>query len=171
MSERTEIYVAYDETFLYFGVRAYDSEPDRIVARQFERDSDLDADDSISIGIDSRNDNRTSFAFQTNVLGTQRDLELTEAGAFNMPWDTIWYSAGNVDELGYTIEMAIPFFALRFQPGEEVEMGIILGAHHPAEEREGELAQPVARLQLRQREASGRTWRGYAGSSAVWPSS
>ncbi len=126
ITERTEIYLAYDDAFLYFGVRAFDSEPDRIVARQFERDSDLDADDSISIGIDSLNDNRTAFAFQTNVLGTQRDLEMTEAGAFNMPWDTIWYSAGNIDELGYTLEIAIPFFALRFRPGDDIEMGIIL---------------------------------------------
>ncbi len=126
VTERTEIYIAYDDEFLYFGIRAHDSEPDKIVARQFERDSNLDADDSISIGIDSLNDNRTAFAFQTNVLGTQRDLELTEAGAINFPWDTIWYSAGNIDELGYTLEMAIPFFALRFQPAESIEMGVIL---------------------------------------------
>jgi len=125
-TERTEVYIAYDDEFLYFGVRAFDREPDRIVARQFERDSNLDADDSISIGIDSLNDNRTAFAFQTNVLGTQRDLEMTEALAFNMAWDTIWYSAGNIDELGYTIEIAIPFFALRFPPADEIEMGVIV---------------------------------------------
>jgi len=126
ITERTEVYLAYDERFLYFGIRAHDSEPERIAAREFERDSDLDADDSISIAIDSLNDNRTAFAFQTNVLGTQRDLELTEAGAINFPWDTIWYSAGNIDELGYTLEIAIPWFALRFQPAEEVEMGLLV---------------------------------------------
>jgi len=126
ITERTEVRIAYDDEFLYFGVRAFDSEPDKIMARVFERDSDLDADDSISIGIDSLNDNRTGFGFQTNVLGAQRDLQFTEAGAINMPWDTIWYSAGNIDELGYTLEIAIPFFALRFQPAEEVEMGLLL---------------------------------------------
>lgn len=126
VTERTEIFIAYDERFLYFGIRAFDSEPDRIAARMFERDSNLDADDSISIGIDSLNDNRTAFGFQTNILGTQRDLEYNEAGSFNMPWDTIWYSAGDIDELGYTIEIAIPFFALRFKPADEIEMGIFL---------------------------------------------
>lgn len=126
VSERTDVFVAYDENYLYFGIRAFDREPDRIVSRMFERDSNLDADDSISIAIDSLNTNRTAFAFQTNILGTQRDLELSEAGAFNMPWDTIWYSKGNQDELGYTLEIAIPWFALRFQPSETNEMGLLV---------------------------------------------
>ena len=125
-TERTEVFVGYDERFLYFGVRAYDGEPDRIVTRQYERDSDLDADDSISLAIDSLHDGRTALAFQANIAGTKRDLQLTETGQLNFAWDTIWYAKGRVDELGYTLEIAIPFFSLRFKPGEELEMGLNL---------------------------------------------
>lgn len=125
-TERTEVRICYDDRYLYIGVRAYDSEPDKIIARAFERDRGIDQDDSIFISIDSLNDNRNAVGFGTNVLGTKSDLEFSEDRTINMAWDAIWYTAGNVDELGYTLEFAIPFFALRFRPQDEVEMGVYL---------------------------------------------
>jgi len=125
-TERTEVRFAYDDKFLYVGVRAYDSEPDKLIARSYERDNEIDKDDSIFVTIDSLNDNRNAVGFGTNVLGTKSDMELAEDRTINMAYDTIWYTAGNVDELGYTLEYAIPFFSLRFQPADVVEMGINL---------------------------------------------
>ena len=125
-TERTEVRVAYDDENLYFGIRAFDNDPERIIARQFGRDSMIDTDDSISIGIDSLDDNRTAVAFQTNVLGAKLDAQLAETGSYNVSWNTIWYAEGNVDEFGYTIEIGIPWFSLRFTPGENLRMGLIL---------------------------------------------
>jgi len=125
-TERTEVRIAYDDSYLYVGVRAYDSEPDKIIARAYERDRGIDQDDSIFVSIDSLNGNRTAVGFGTNVLGTKSDLELSEDRTLNMAWDTIWYTAGNIDELGYTLEFAIPFFSLRFQPEDAIEMGVYL---------------------------------------------
>jgi len=125
-SELTEVRICYDSRFLYFGVRAYDSEPGRIAARVFERDANVDEDDSFTVAIDSLNDNRTAVAFDTNVLGTKLDVQYSESGMYNHYWDAIWYARGNVDELGFTLEIAIPFFSLRFKPTEEVEMGLVL---------------------------------------------
>ncbi len=123
-TERTEVRICYDDRYLYVGVRAYDSEPDQIIARSFERDRQIDQDDSIYIDIDSLNDNRNAVGFGTNVIGTKSDYELSEDRTINMAWDTIWYTEANVDELGYTLEIAIPFFSLRFQPDDEIEMGV-----------------------------------------------
>ncbi|HUX05686.1 MAG TPA: DUF5916 domain-containing protein [Acidobacteriota bacterium] len=125
-TERTEIRICYDSRYLYFGIRAFDSEPNEIVARTFERDGNVDADDAISIVIDSLGDNRTASVFETNVRGAQLDLQLSEAGDINVSWDAIWYSRGHIDDQGFTIEVAIPFFVLRFQPAEEVRMGLLL---------------------------------------------
>ena len=125
-SERTEVRIGYDDEFLYLGVRAFDGEPGRIVARQFERDARIDNDDAFTIELDSLSDNRTAFFFESNVLGAQSDGQITENGGINLQWDAIWYSAGNVDELGYTLEVAVPFFALRFKPADSVAMGIYL---------------------------------------------
>jgi hypothetical protein len=126
-TERTEVRICYNNHFLYFGVRAFDSEPEKVIARTFERDANVDNDDSFTIAIDARNDNRTAVLFDTNVLGTKLDVQYTEAGAYNENWDAIWYAKGRVDELGYTLEVAIPFFALRFMPTAEVEMGLNMG--------------------------------------------
>ncbi|MCP4660155.1 MAG: carbohydrate binding family 9 domain-containing protein, partial [bacterium] len=125
-TEKTEVRICYDSRFLYFGIRAHDGEPDKIIARSFERDANVDNDDSFTVGIDSLNNNRTAVAFATNVLGTKYDVQYSEAGAFNRSWDGIWYAKGHVDEQGYTLEIAIPFFALRFKPAAEVEMGLDL---------------------------------------------
>ncbi len=125
-TERTEVRLCYDSRYLYVGVRAFDSEPDKIIARQFERDGNIDMDDTFTISIDSLDDNRTAFAFDTNVHGTQLDVQLSEASGYTMSWDAIWYSKGNVDDKGYTLELAIPFFVLRFKPSDEVRMGVLL---------------------------------------------
>lgn len=125
-TERTEVRICYDSRFLYFAVRAFDTHPERIIANVFERDSWVDADDTFTVSLDSHNDNRTAFAFDTNVLGTKLDVQIREGGGYNISWDAIWFSKGHIDEQGYTLEIAIPFFALRFKPAEEVEMGILL---------------------------------------------
>lgn len=125
-TERTEVRICYDSKFLYFGIRAYDREPDKIIARIFERDANVDQDDTFTIAIDSLNDNRTAVAFDTNVLGTKLDVQYSEGGSYNPSWDAIWYVKSNVDEQGFTLEIAIPFFVLRFKPAEEVEMGLLL---------------------------------------------
>lgn len=127
VSESTEVRVCYDSHYLYFGIRCYFKDPRQLRARVYERDSiTIDNDDSFTIGIDSLNDDRTAFAFDTNALGTQLEVQLNEEGSMNSDWDAVWYSKGNIDDRGYTLEVAIPFFILRFKPAEEVEMGIIL---------------------------------------------
>jgi hypothetical protein len=123
-TERTEVRFGYDDEFLYVGIRAYDSDPERLIARSYERDRGIDQDDSIFVTIDSLNNNRTAIGFGTNLLGTKSDMELSEDRSLNMAYDTIWYTESNIDEFGYTMEFAIPFFSLRFQPADVIEMGV-----------------------------------------------
>lgn len=126
-TEKTEVRICYDQDNLYFGIRAYESEPDRLVRSSYERDGFMPADDSILIGIDSNKDNRTAFIFEMNTLGAKTDIELSEEGTlFNINWDAIWRYKAKVYEDQYVIEAAIPFFVLRFSPDETVDMGLLL---------------------------------------------
>ncbi|UCF38717.1 MAG: carbohydrate binding family 9 domain-containing protein [Acidobacteriota bacterium] len=125
-TERTEARIAYDRHNLYFGIRAFDSEPRRLVQSVYERDGFMPADDGILIGIDSNNDNRTAFIFEMNTVGGKTDIEVSEEGSFNINWDAIWNYAVKVDDEGYTIEVVIPMFVLRFKPADEIEMGLLL---------------------------------------------
>ena len=44
-TQATEVRLLYDSDFLYLGIRAFDSEPDKIIATELERDSKLESDD------------------------------------------------------------------------------------------------------------------------------
>jgi hypothetical protein len=117
-SERTEVRVLFDEKNIYFGVRAFDSEPDKINARELTRDATFVNDDKIEILIDTNYDRRNAYRFAVNPLGTQQDALITDEGKFvNLTWDAAWLSAGRIDDKGYTVEIAIPLTSLRYKEG------------------------------------------------------
>jgi len=75
---------------VYVGIRAYDTEPGKIVKRMSRRDS-LDGD-WVDINIDSYHDLRTAFSFQVNAAGVKGDEAITEDGDnWDSTWDPIWY--------------------------------------------------------------------------------
>ena len=127
ISERTEVRICYDSHYLYIGVRAYDSDVSGLVRTIYERDGDINHDDNFFIYIDSNVDKRTSFQFRQNINGALYDAETGDFGGFNESWDAIWTYKTSVDQEGYTLEIAIPFFILRFKKSEEVEMGLMMG--------------------------------------------
>lgn len=117
-SEPTEVRVLYDNKNLYIGIRAFDSEPSRINARDLVRDSPLDTDDRIEIILDTYHDQRNAFRFAVNPLGTQQDALITDEGKdINLSWDGSWVSAGRIDTQGFVVEIEIPLTTLRFTEG------------------------------------------------------
>ncbi len=128
-TERSEVRVLFDETNLYIGFRAFDTEPSKASARAIFRDESPSADDLAIIMIDAFNDHRSAIQFVTNINGVQVDLlqngETTETR--NRNWDTVWNAKGSRFEGGWDAEVVIPFKSLRFQPpasGEEAIFGI-----------------------------------------------
>ena len=67
-SQRTEVRVVYDATTLFVQVRAFDTEPDRIVSYLTRRDLDSPCD-WIRLLIDSYHDRRTAYEFAVNPSG------------------------------------------------------------------------------------------------------
>ena len=57
-SERTEVYVVYDDANLYIGAILYDSDPSGILAYQKERDAGLGTDDRFMWILDTFRDGR-----------------------------------------------------------------------------------------------------------------
>ena len=118
-SERTEMRLLYDRDFLYIGVRCYDSEPDRIVATQMRRDASLTADDRICIVIDPYFSRRNGYYFDANPLGGHGDALIEANGNFNSSWDGIWECRASIDAEGWSVEIAIPFKTISFNPDTE----------------------------------------------------
>ncbi len=68
----------------------------------------------------------TAILFYANPIGGLADSQITDEGPPNVDWNTVWdVKTGRFDG-GWTIEMAIPFKSLRYQPGRDQTWGINL---------------------------------------------
>ena len=114
-TERTEVRIAYDATTLYMGVTCFDSEPDRMLRYQIRRDQYLPADDRFMWVIDPFLTGQGGYHFETNPSGLMGDALLDWAG-FNRNWDGIWDLRVRRSAIGWTVEIAIPFATLNFDP-------------------------------------------------------
>jgi hypothetical protein len=117
-TEKTEVRVLFDEHNVYLAIRALDSEPSHINARELVRDAGFANDDKVEVILDTYHDKRNAYRFAVNPLGTQQDALITDEGRdVNLSWDAPWISSGRIDQTGWTVEMAIPLTTLRFTEG------------------------------------------------------
>ena len=127
-TEQTQVRILFDDDHLYFALRCFDSEADRLVANQMRRDADLDENDNIQIILDPYNDRRGGFYFSTNPLGARQDLLLTDEGRTrNQAWDSVWQSRTAIDSLGWSAEVAIPFDQVRYPDSDQAVWGLNIG--------------------------------------------
>lgn len=120
--EKTVAYMAYDRENLYFAFRCFDDQPDKIKAAVSRRD-DVMTDDFVCINLDSFNDQQSLYAFYVNPLGIQGDSRYA-SNKEDFSVDMVWWSAGRIDDQGYTVEMQIPLKSIRYAHGERVVMSI-----------------------------------------------
>ena len=115
-TELTDLWVFFDDDNLYVSARCYDSQPDRVVGNELRRDNGnvWQANDNFSVTLDTFLDRRNGFFFQTNPIGVIRDQAIT-AGRNNVNWNTVWDVRSVRSDIGYTIEMRIPFKSLRYR--------------------------------------------------------
>lgn len=121
-SERSEIYVVFDDDHLYIAARLFDSDPSGMKAFQKRRDQGLGADDRFMWILDTFNDGRNAYFFEMNPAGLMGDGLLTVGQGFNInkSWDGIWDARVSVTELGWNVEIRIPFRTLDFNPDNSV---------------------------------------------------
>jgi hypothetical protein len=120
--ESTVAYAAYDEENLYFAFRCFDPTPSAIKATMAQRDN-IRNDDWICLNIDTFNDRQSLFAFYVNPYGVQMDSRGTNTSE-DISIDLVWYSAGQIDDQGYTVEVSIPLKSIRYSDGDPTMMGI-----------------------------------------------
>lgn len=110
--EQTDVSLAYDKENIYFAFRCYD-DPSAIKASVATRDK-LSGDDFVCVNLDAFNDQQGGYALYINPRGSQADSRFSPSNEDFSP-DFVWYSAGRIDSLGYTVEVQIPFQVRRFQ--------------------------------------------------------
>ncbi|HJO03626.1 MAG TPA: DUF5916 domain-containing protein [Acidobacteriota bacterium] len=132
-TERTEVRLLYDTEAIYISARMWDSNPDAAVATVLRRDENHNNNDAFAVTFDTYHDHRNGYFFETNALGARFDAQIIGEGGtsrqgfgatFNADWDAVWSSAGRIHADGWSVEIAIPFWVLRFDRANMDAWGI-----------------------------------------------
>lgn len=118
---QTEIYMAYDDAFLYVGAICHSVGQDYIIP-SLRRDFRAGGNDNITFIFDTFNDRTNAFVFGMNPYGVTREALIANGGQvsgqdFDESWDNKWRGASSMQEGYWSCELAIPFSAIRFQQG------------------------------------------------------
>jgi len=110
----TKIIVLQSTDTLYIAIACFQNS--EVTAKIQMRDKFGQSDDGIFLILGTYNDNRNSYGFGLNPLGTQADFKIMDDGrTLDYNWDTEWLSSSAKYEWGWFAEMAIPFTSLKFK--------------------------------------------------------
>ena len=115
-TEKTEVWVAYDEDAIYVGARLWESDSSKRVTSDMRRDAtNLYNNDHFAIMLDTFYDRRNGYVFFANAQGGMSDLAGHQRER-QQPTGTPSGKRASADfDGGWTIEFRIPFRSIRFQ--------------------------------------------------------
>lgn len=125
-TERTEVRILYDRHNIYVGADCFDSAgADGITLKDIRPDFYTLDSDGFQVVFDTFDDDRNCFLFGTNPGAARFDMQIGSDGtASNTAWNGIWYVKTTIDNLGWHLEMAIPFTTLRFGKSQDQVWGV-----------------------------------------------
>ncbi|MFC1726097.1 DUF5916 domain-containing protein [candidate division KSB1 bacterium] len=122
-TEKTTVWVAYDDEALYVAGYMYDSEPHLISKRLGRRDIPIDSD-WFTVGVDPYYDKLSGFYFCVNPSGSIAECALSNDVNRDWSWDCVWEREVKITDKGWIVEIRIPFDQLRFPEKKEYTWGI-----------------------------------------------
>ncbi len=122
-TEKTEVWVAYDEASLYVAAYCHDSDSKGIIGLLGRRDSFVESD-WFFFAVDPYYDRRSGFLFGINPSGSIVDEVLFNDVGEDESWDGIWEARVARVADGWTLEMKIPFNQLRFPRKDSYTWGV-----------------------------------------------
>jgi hypothetical protein len=126
--------ILYDDEYFYVGILAYDPQTNMIQLGTGKRDglSSATGTDSVTVAIDTFDDDQNCYFFRTNIQGVQHDGRVSDNGrAADEQWDGIWKSAGDYFDEGWIAEFAIPLETIKYQPGKDMTWGFQISRYIP----------------------------------------
>ena len=124
-SERTDLWLAFDNDNVYVSFRVWDTQMDRLVATEMRRDNGIlwSGNDNVVFVFDTFNDRRSALSFTVNALGGRADGQVINEKQFNPDWNPVWDLKTGRFEGGWTVEGALPFKSIRYQQGSSQTWG------------------------------------------------
>ena len=117
-TQRTEVRFTFDDAAIYVGARMFDdSGAAGVRTRLARRDADVSSD-YVQVIFDTYHDHIGRLLFWVNPSGVKQDANGLGGGG-DPSWDPVWEVETNIDSLGWTAEMRIPFSQLRYPSTSE----------------------------------------------------
>jgi hypothetical protein len=133
-TEKSEVMLCYDNTYLYVGARLFDSNPSGMLISSKKRDESEVSSEELMLIFDSFNDKENALGFSTTPTGLRSDFTISKDAMgmdgppgqppFNLSWNTFWDVKTTRNDEGWFVEMRIPFSSMRFK---EVNGKIVMG--------------------------------------------
>jgi len=120
---RTEVKIVYDNDAIYVAATLYDNEPSKIQKELTTRDNFASAD-HFGVFLNGYNDGQQEFRFFVSASGVQQDVLYTDANGEDDTWNAIWDSKTLITDIGWTVEIKIPYAALRFSSESKQTWGL-----------------------------------------------
>jgi uncharacterized protein DUF5916 len=119
-TEKTDVWVTFDNTYVYVSFRCFESDPARLVANEMRRDGNSlwQGNDIVGFTFDTFYDRRNLVQFIVNPIGGRSDGQVTNERQWNGDWNPVWDVRVGRFEGGWTVEAALPFKSLRYRPGQ-----------------------------------------------------
>ncbi len=116
----TTFYITFDNRYLYVGLDAKDSQPNKIINRNLIRDGWY-GDDFFAFQIDPNRTQKNAFVFSIYPSGARYDMAIANnniplgRSTNNPAYDMIWEGKTRMTEQGWQAEYRIPLSNLRFE--------------------------------------------------------
>ncbi len=129
-SQATDVRVVYDQDFLYIGAFLHDADLSLAVVNDIRKDFTEEEQDDFEVLLDTFGDRRNGYVFSTNIEGARHDRQVAlEGREVNRSWDAVWDVRTHKQAGGWSVEMRIPFRALRFSRATDAVWGINFSRH------------------------------------------
>ena len=123
VSNQTVVKILFDQQAVYIGALCYDSSPDSILAQLGNRDDVINAD-LFSVQIDPYNQAFDAYYFQLSASNVQIDWREQDNS-----YNAVWESKVAILSNAWSLEMKIPYSALRFPATDIQSWGINFFRH------------------------------------------
>ncbi len=127
-TEKSEVMICYDNTYVYVGARLFDSNPSDMLVSSKKRDEMDVLSESLMLIFDSFNDKENGLGFITTPTGLRTDFTISkDAIGMDIPfgenplstsWNTFWDVKTTRNDQGWFAEFRIPVSSMRFKEND-----------------------------------------------------
>ncbi|TVZ55283.1 carbohydrate binding protein with CBM9 domain [Lutibacter sp. Hel_I_33_5] len=111
-THKTEVKLVYDDDAIYISALMYDPDPTKIPAEFTSRDNFGNAD-FFMVMVNPIDDGQNPNMFIVSAAGVQTDSKVSN-GNEDYNWNGVWESGFKINKDSWTVEIRIPYRALRF---------------------------------------------------------